>query len=477
MKPRLLAAVLVLLVLAVALGAWWWQRAGAAQALVAAIVPPAPALPAGNTALQERVAAVEARARARLTARGGLAELARLYHANGFLDEAMRCYAGLQDLEPDEPRWPHLHATIVAGYGQAEEAIALWERTLALAPDYVPARLRLGDLQFKANRHAAAAATYAEVLRREADNPYALLGLARLDLEAARWDAARQRLETVVSKTNYQLGYDLIVTLYERLGQPDRATAIRASAKASGAYRDPDDPWLDELLADCLDPYRLSLTAGTVARNGRPAEAVKLLERAIAIAPADVSARFQLGTLLAEQGDLDGARAQLERCTQLSPEFSDGWVQLSALQARRGEHAAAERTLAEGLQRCPSSPGLHLMAARNLRQAGRHGEAIAEFRTSIRLRPNEPDAYIELGNLFVSQGREAEAVALFQRALEVEPGNPAALGILTFHAITTGNEIEARRWLARVRQQPRVPADQVRALLGAYREQFGRDYR
>lgn len=477
MKTRLLLALVILLVLAAAGGGWWWQHAGVDQSRVAALVPPVPAGAPTNRALQEKISAVNARARSRLSARRGFAELSRLYHANGFLEEAIRCYAGLQELEPGEPRWPHLHATIVAGYGQAEEAAALWQRTLELAPDYVPARLRLGDLQLKSNHQAAAAATYAEVLKRSPDNPYALLGLARLDLEAGRWEPARQRLEAVVAKTNYQLGYDLIVTLYERLGQNDRATAIRASAKASGAYRDPDDPWLDELLADCYDPYRLSLTAGTIARNGKPAEAVALLERAIAIAPEDVSARFQLGTLLVEQGNLAGAREQLERCTTLSPDFSDGWVQLSALQAKQGEAAAAERTLAEGLQRCPQSPGLHLMAARNLRQAGRLGESIAEFRTSIRLRPNEPDAYIELGNLFVSQGREAEAVDLFRRALDVEPGNPAALGILTFHAITTGNENEARRWLARVRQQPRVPADQVGALLAAYREQFGREYR
>ena len=68
-----------------------------------------------------------------------------MYHANGFLDEAGRCYQGLQQLDPAEPRWLHLHATILAGYGQIEPALALWKRVRELAPDYLPAQLRSGD--------------------------------------------------------------------------------------------------------------------------------------------------------------------------------------------------------------------------------------------------------------------------------------------------------------------------------------------
>ena len=60
------------------------------------------------------------------------------------------------------------------------------------------------------------------------------------------------------------------------------------------------------------------------------------------------------------------------------------------------------------------------------------------------------------------------------RGLEAEPGNPIALSILAFHAVTTGDEAEAKRWLARVRQQPRVESEQVNRLLAAYQKRFGR---
>ena len=116
--------------------------------------------------------------------------------------------------------------------------------------------------------------------------------------EERRWEQAREKLESVVNKSGNTLGYDLIVTLYEKLGLTERARLLRAGAKASGAYRDPADPWLDALMADCHDPYRLALAAGNQARYGDTPGAVLLLERAVAIAPDDVSSRYQLGSLL-----------------------------------------------------------------------------------------------------------------------------------------------------------------------------------
>ncbi len=471
MKLRNVALLLALAL--VAGGGWWWWRAGVRQEIVAQSLPPAADLGTTTDALRAQVAKAKARSRSRFTAVGGLVELSRLYHANGFLAEALVCYSGLEKLEPANARWPHLHASIIAGYGELEPAIKLWQQAVRLAPDYLPARLRLADCLLKSNQRDLAAAEYESVLKQRPDDSYSLLGLARIDLEAQRWDKARERLETVVRQTSFNLGYDLIVSLYERLGLRDEAAAIRGSAKASGAYRDFPDPWLNDLMDECFDPYRLGLTAGVAAQGGDPATAIRLLQRAIRLAPDDVSSHFQLGGLAEMQKDLKQARAQYELCTQISPTFSDGWAHLSDLQARNGESVAAERTLTAGLAQCPDSPGLHLMRARNLRNAGQAGAAIAEFETSIRLRPNEPEAYVELGNLYVELGREDAGVRQIQLAIEADPGDPAALGILAFHAISTGRETEARLWLNRVVRQPRVPREQLTVLLQAYQQAFG----
>src|SRR6185369_15806842 len=98
------------------------------------------------------------------TAQRGLIALSRLYHGNGYFAEALTCYGLLSQLDPAEPRWLHLRASILAGYGELEPAIKLWQRVTQLAPNYVAAHLRLCEALLKSNQAAAAAAEYEQVL-------------------------------------------------------------------------------------------------------------------------------------------------------------------------------------------------------------------------------------------------------------------------------------------------------------------------
>lgn len=403
--------------------------------------------------------------------------LSRLLHANGFLVEAMRCYAVLERLQPKDPRWLHRHATIAAGFGDTEPALARWQRVIALAPDYLPARLRLGELLLKMNRLDPSAAEFHAVLQREPNDPHAALGLARIDIEVGRWSQARERLEKIVAQTDYALGYDLIVSVYEHLGLHAQAKAVRSRTKASGAYRDFLDPWMTELLDVCYDPFQLALASGAAERAGDSPTALRLLERSVELAPEDVAVRFQLAGLHARRRDVKAAREQLERCTVASPEFADGWAHLSALLEQTGDRAAAERTVIAGLRHCPESPGLHLMRARHLRRAGQIGPALESYRRSIQLRANEADAYVERATLLFQAGRASEAVRDLEQALNVEPDHPVALTVLALSAISANDEAAARRWLSRVREQPRIPSTQAQQLYATFREQFRRDFR
>lgn len=475
MKLRILLILLAGAVLGAG-GFWWWRAGGQAQ-IVAAALPPVPDLSGALPVLRRHILEANARARHRLTAVRGLEELARLYQANGYLDAAMRCDEGLEVLEPNEPRWFHYDATILGGYGEIAHAEKLWRRVIQLAPDYVPARLRLGGCLIKTDQLGKARATYEAVLKIRPNDPYAKLNLARIDMEEKRWDEARPLLEAVVQESHYELGYDLIVTLYDHLGLTGRADAIRGAAKASGAYHDFPDPWMNELMDACYDPYRLGLLAGVAAHSGDSVRAFRLLKRAIALKPDDVSTHFQLAGLAETTGNTKLAIDEYRNCTRLKPDFSDGWAHLSFLQAKLGEKDEADRTLAEGLAHCPNSPGLHLMRARRLRDAGRNSEAISEFETSIHLRPNAPDAYTELGSLYIEQGQVAAGIREMRLALEADPGDPLALGVMAFHAISTNDQAGAQRWMARVTDQPRMPHAQLERLLDAYRQTFGRDWK
>ncbi len=458
-----------------ALGAGWWamEQRSSGGALIA--LPVAPHLDETQDQLREEVDAATARAgdspKAALEA---LKRLARLYHANGYIDEAQAAYEILEEVDPNEPRWPHLHAVILAGFGDFEQSMARWRRVIELAPDYLAAHLRLAEAELKSNRPEEAAAIYEAVLRRWKDEPYARLGLARLDFEAERWEEARQRLEPLVAQTDYRLGYDLIVSVYEKLGREREAKAIRGQMKASGAFREAPDPWMDELLDVCFDPYRIAIAAG--ARSD-PKEARALILRAIELAPGEVSYRLQLVSHYTEQKDAPAALEALRELTTRAPNFADGWARLASFYQDFRQDEAAARAVATGLEHCPDSPGLRLMWGSMLRRAGRLDEAIRELNRSIELRPNEAPAYVELAHAQVSQGSIEAGLQSLRRSLEAEPENPAALTYLAFHAVAAGNRAEADEWMQRVARQPRIAAEPARRLAEAYRAKFGREWR
>lgn len=471
-RPVLLGILVAALAGAAVAGLALWRGQQRAAALRDG-VPERPALSGWPAELGQRIDASMAGLRAGEEPVRALGELGLLYHANGFYAEASTCYHALLQVDPDNPRWPHAFASILAGYGKLEEAAGLWRETVDLAPGYMPARLRLGDVLLKANRLDEAAKVYQEALRLDPRQPYAHLGLGRVHVARGQWQEAREPLEQAASLSDQRLAYDLLPTVYERLGEHARALAMRGRSKAAGSYADTPDPWLDEMMLACYDTYRLAVAGGAAKHGGNRRVALQLLERARSLSPESAPVHFQLGLMYLETKEYTKARPHLEQCTRLAPDMADGWIHLSILLATVGDRAASERVLADGLARCPSSPGLHLERGHRLAAAKRHDEAIAAYRESFRLRPDEAAPLLSIATILFDQGRDAEAVAELRRALEAEPFFPPALSILAFHAITVGNRTEALEWLEQIELQPRVTRSDRERLTAAFREKFG----
>ncbi len=65
----------------------------------------------------------------------------------------------------------------------SDQAIAELRATLGQDPGYAPAILALADALFRSGQPDEAAKNYKAALDRESDQPQALLGLARVDLQ------------------------------------------------------------------------------------------------------------------------------------------------------------------------------------------------------------------------------------------------------------------------------------------------------
>lgn len=425
--------------------------------------------------LARRLAELEARESAGgADALAAVAELSRLYHANGLYSDAGLCYERLIRDDPRNPRWCYREAMLLSGFGRLSDALPFFRRTLDLDPGYVPAWIRVGDAELKLNRPGLAADAYRQALKRDKDNAYALFGLARLDVDAGRWSDAREKLERCVDLTNWRVGYDLLPTVDQKLGRAEDAAQIRSRNKASGAYQDMVDPWIDELMDDCYDPERLSVAAGQCYYRGNTDEAIRLVERGLALAPGNAILHFQLGDYDRVENRLPEAMAEFQRSAQLRPDISDAWEGWANILRMEGDNSAAERVLAEGLRRAVAPAGLHLEYGRLLAQENRVPEAMAQFEDSIRLRaPEEAGPYIELAQACFKLGRTEEGIQWMTEGFKIEPDHPTILATLALYEIKTGDEAAAREWLNRARAQPRIGADHIQALENAYAERFG----
>ena len=405
----------------------------------------------------------------------GVAELSRLYHANGFFTEARACYAVLRQLEPKEARWAHLEAGVLAGFGDLAAAEPLERQAVALRPDYLPAALRLGEIELKSNRPAAAAATYAAVLGREPANRYALLGLAKCAVIQNGWEKARGHLQQALAVApEFAAALALLITVEERAGNAEAARAL-AVKLGKREVADFTDAWSDEIDARCYDPYRLSVLAAAALTTGDSAKARGWLERAIELAPKEGAYRRQLGKLFFQAGDLPRAKAEVEEAVALSPADGDAWILLAEIFTAQRDIASANRALTAGVTANPQSPALRYAIGRRLTEARQFPAAIRELKAVQALRPNEVNAGIDLATIYFQQERIEEGLAELKAVLAIQPGHPLAMEILTRHAIQSNDEKEARRWWGELKLQPRVPAEDLSVIAEEFRQQFRRN--
>ncbi len=472
--PRLLQRLLlVAAVFALAAGAFIGWRSYAVRRNWSALRPPAPAaLGPAAPGFDARIARCVERLQAYPPDHAALAEFASLCHANGRLDEAAAAYQALIVLEPNEPRWPHRLAAILSGFGRLDEARPLLRRVTELASANVVAWLKLGDAELKANALPAAESAYQEALRHDPANAYALVGLARCDLQSERLTAARSHLEqSVRANGDAASAESLLAEVFERLGNADAAALARSRVANSGHYTEHADPWLEELTADCYDPYAILTAASTAVADGLPRKALPLLDRGLQIAPHDARLHRQLAKTFAVLGDNTRARREAEQAVVYDPQNDAVRLDLIGLLRRFGDEPAADRAIAEGVAACPTSTALNFEAGVLAANSGHLDEARRHLDFAWRSRPDQSAPALELAKVEFALGRDSDGFALLEDVLHRFPAENAALVLLIRRGIEIGDTRTAG-WLARAAER-HAPDSLLAELNADFRRRFG----
>lgn len=235
-------------------------------------------------------------------------------------------------------------------------------------------------------------------------------------------------------------GWFLLAAELRHAGRPEDAWRADLSA-VHAASRDPEllkaaaaihDARLDE--AEALlrnraerlpdDPVGTRMLGEVHWRRGDMAEALRLVERAVTLAPGFDLARDFLVRLLMQVNRLPDALIHAEVLAQSPVGGSAARLVLSSVLVRLGDQERARGIYVDLLKEQPDQPLLWQNLGHVLKTLGEQGEAIAAYRAAVERKPTLGEAWWSLANLKTVKlaGDDIAAMEAALVSLEEEEG-------------------------------------------------------
>jgi tetratricopeptide (TPR) repeat protein len=214
----------------------------------------------------------------------------------------------------------------------------------------------------------------------------------------------------------------------------------RSTPQAAAPTLTPADPQAVNKMVQAL---RVAEQAG-----GRK-QAITLLEQAVQADPQLWEARYNLGVLLAELGNLAEAERQIVKAAELAPNAEDVVVALAEVRRRRVDAAGAADVLGRFVKAHPEAVVARIALVSALREGGKVDEAIGHAREVLVRRTNDPNALAELALSHLERGETDTAELLSQEALKAEKDNAIVERTAALIALAKGDDAVAFRHFVR----------------------------
>jgi tetratricopeptide (TPR) repeat protein len=379
-------------------------------------------------------------------------ELGRVYQANHYYDQAVPCYQLAGKLDPQNPHWPYLLASVHQERGATKSVVPLLARAIDLAPTYSPAVLKLADSHFKSRKISLAQSYYARRLNLLPGDPYALLGLARIAIDESQWKTAQKYLEeTIASHPEFGAAQRLLATVHSHFGRSKEAQEALDRAEACIRFRPAPDPWVDGLSDLCLDFEQLLVLGSKALTDLDVDKALKLFTKAKDLDPNNPKAYLALGRLWFMAGKKDQARVNFIKAIDLDPKSDEAYFQLGLILRSDGNLEEAESMFLKALDFHPNNPNVYNNLGVTLLEQQEFLHAIKYLEKALEIYPEHINARFNLAMSLWGSGKTREAIEQYNLILAIKPNlDNAANALAWILATDKDNEIrngrEAVRW-------------------------------
>ena len=159
---------------------------------------------------------------------------------------------------------------------------------------------------------------------------------------------------------------------------------------------------------------------GTARRGTGSPDAAASFSELAAAQPDSAPVQLELGRTLSIQGRDAEALSALTRAVELEPNLAEAWRELAALHARKGDADACDVAYSHFTRLAP--PEQHLVEAHAALASHRLDAAEALLRRKLELDARDPEVLRMLAEIAAEREDYVEAEGLFERSLEVAPG-------------------------------------------------------
>jgi tetratricopeptide (TPR) repeat protein len=278
--------------------------------------------------------------------------------------------------------------------GKAEQALASFDRAIAVSPAFEPAYL--------------AQASFFES-RQEKDKAIAVLQKYLQRVNPRNKDIRQHLIQLYVATKDYAGGLAELEKMLEE---------------------DPGD--LDAQL-------RVALIHG---EKKDYAKAIEQLNAVLKARPTELKIRDYLGFLYEEIKDYPKAMEAYQSNLQLDPTFPESHIHLGVLQYRLKQFPGAIAHLSEAVRLNPKQPEAHIVLGLAHLQSDQFEKAAQAFEEGIRHNPKNADLHFNLGTAYDKLNRFDDVVREMEVALALDPHNADALNYLGYSYAERGIKID-----------------------------------
>jgi protein O-mannosyl-transferase len=275
--------------------------------------------------------------------------------------------------------------------------LTLWRDAVEKSPAKARAHVNLGQAYQLGGHAAEAVQEYQAALRLRPGLPHANLNLGLLYLQqgdAASLNSARQIFERMrQTSPSFVDGWSHLGTVYNRLGQPDRALEVLNQALSIR-------PNADSSLFARGDSYAL---------KGQYKEAISDYKAAVALRPDVGFFHLRLGATYIRAGDTAGAEQEFMKLAEDPNLGADANHNLGILRMDAGDNDGAQAFFQAALAQRPNYPEVHHDLGQVLLRKGMPDRAIEEFRSALGQKPDFALAIASLSQAYEKVGKLAEA--------------------------------------------------------------------